>query len=74
MGQFPTILEKACCYYHSIATTHNFKNGNKRTSLVSFTVFLGMHGYSVDLSEQEMEDYTVDLQPKNDTRQTASVS
>lgn len=59
--QFPSHLEKACCYYHSIATTHIHYNGNKRTSLLAFTVFLDMNGYSIDLSEQEMEDYTVNL-------------
>ena len=58
--QFPTVLEKACCYYHSIATTHIFYNG-KRTALVAFVLFLDMHGFTVTLPEAEMEDYTVAL-------------
>lgn len=59
--QFPTVLEKACCYYHSIATTHIFYNANKRAALLAFTVFLDMNGFVIELSEAEMEDYTVGL-------------
>lgn len=62
--QFPSVLEKACCYYHSIATTHIFYNGNKRTALTAFVVFLDIHGLSLGLSESELEDYTVRLTTK----------
>ncbi|MED3648609.1 type II toxin-antitoxin system death-on-curing family toxin [Halalkalibacterium halodurans] len=59
--QYPSLIEKACCYYHSIARGHIFHNGNKRTALTVFETFLNVNGYELTLSEQEAEDYTVYL-------------
>lgn len=59
--QYPSILEKACCYYHSIATEHIFHNGNKRTALTVFIIFLNIHGHDLKWTEQEAEDFTVDM-------------
>ncbi|WP_079524882.1 type II toxin-antitoxin system death-on-curing family toxin [Halobacillus hunanensis] len=58
--QFPTVLEKACCYYHSIARGgHIFHNGNKRTALVVLETFLDLNGYELTFTNQEAEDFTV---------------
>jgi death on curing protein len=59
--QFPSVLDKACCYYHSIAVGHIFHNGNKRTALTVFVTFLDMNGYDFLLGSQEAEDFTVYL-------------
>ncbi|CCQ96637.1 Death-on-curing family protein [[Clostridium] ultunense Esp] len=59
--QFPTVIEKACCYYHSIARGHIFHNGNKRTALVVFVTFLDLHGYEFTMTNKEAEDFTVYL-------------
>lgn len=57
---FPTIEEKACCYYHSIARGgHIFQNGNKRTALTVFETFLNINGLELTLAEDEAEDFTV---------------
>ncbi|SFA56007.1 death on curing protein [Parageobacillus thermantarcticus] len=59
--QFPSIIEKACCYYHSIATGHIFHNGNKRTALAVFVTFLDLNGYEFTMTNKEAEDFTVYL-------------
>lgn len=60
--QFPSIEEKACCYFHSIARGgHIFHNGNKRTALTIFVTFLNVNGYELTMSNREAEDFTVYL-------------
>lgn len=59
--QFPSILAKACCYYHSIAKGHIFHNGNKRTGLGVFLLFLRSHGYDMHWDKKMAEDFTVYL-------------
>lgn len=59
--QYPAIIEKACCYYHSIVTGHIFHNGNKRTGLLVFGVFLEINGMRLVMEEQQAEDFTVYL-------------
>ncbi|MBB5323492.1 death-on-curing protein [Anoxybacillus tepidamans] len=58
---YPTVIDKACCYYHSIARGHIFHNGNKRTALAVFFTFLDINGYELQMPAQEAEDYTVRL-------------
>jgi len=60
--QYPSIIEKACCYYHSIARSgHIFHNGNKRTALTVFETVLNVNGYELTMTNQEAEDFTVYL-------------
>lgn len=42
--QSPSHLKKTR-YFHSVATTHIRYSGNKRTSLLAFTVFVDTNGY-----------------------------
>jgi death-on-curing protein len=58
--QYPSIIEKACCYYHSVARGgHIFHNRNKRTALTVFETVLNVNGYELTMSNQEAEDFTV---------------
>ncbi|WP_010529299.1 type II toxin-antitoxin system death-on-curing family toxin [Lentibacillus jeotgali] len=60
--QYPSIEEKACCYYHSIARGgHIFHNGNKRTALTVFETFLNLNSYELTMTNEEAEDFTVYL-------------
>ncbi|MBW8351002.1 type II toxin-antitoxin system death-on-curing family toxin [Bacillus sp. IITD106] len=72
---YPCIIEKACCYYHSITRNHIFHNGNKRTGLSVFITFLLINGYEFTMPEQELEDYTVELadNPKYATNDCISI-
>lgn len=57
--QFPSTIEKGCCYYHSIAKNHIFHNGNKRTALATFMTYLRLNGLDVTFTNKESEDFTV---------------
>ena len=62
--QFPTMVEKACCYcyYHSIARGgHIFHNGNKRTALTVFVTVLDINGFDFMMESKQAEDFTVYL-------------
>nr|WP_280109621.1 type II toxin-antitoxin system death-on-curing family toxin [Anoxybacillus flavithermus] len=54
-------MEKACCYYHSIATGHIFHNGNKRTALAVFVTFLDLNGYEFTMTNKEAEDFNAEF-------------
>lgn len=58
--QFPTIFQKACCYFHSIVRGgHIFHNGNKRTALTVLETYLNMNGYELAFSNNQAEDFAV---------------
>nr|WP_240376877.1 type II toxin-antitoxin system death-on-curing family toxin [Bacillus piscicola] len=57
--QFPTVLEKACCYVRSIVAGHIFHNGNKRTGLTVLETFLNINGWELTMEEETAEDFTV---------------
>lgn len=58
---FPSFFEKASCYYHTLARTHIFHNGNKRTALSVFLVLLEINNFALDLDDMVLEDYTVKI-------------
>lgn len=58
---FPSFFEKACCYYHTIARTHVFHNGNKRTALSVFLVLLEINNFTLNIDDMFLEDYTVNI-------------
>lgn len=41
---YPTIYDKAACYFYFTIKDHPFLNGNKRLAIVSTFVFLGLNG------------------------------
>ena len=43
----------AAAYGHDIARAHSFRDGNKRTALMSMVAFLDDHGYGLDLPNDE---------------------
>lgn len=57
--QFPSIIEKACCYLHSIARGHVFKNGNKRTGSYVFLTYLDIHNLELGMPKAIFEGYVV---------------
>ena len=51
---YPSIYEKAACYFYFINKFHPFNNGNKRISIVSTGVFLMFNGVDMNASEDEI--------------------
>ena len=42
---YPTIIEKSAALFHSLISNHPFNNGNKRTAVMAFDMFLVANGY-----------------------------
>ncbi|HEU4406225.1 MAG TPA: type II toxin-antitoxin system death-on-curing family toxin [Polyangiaceae bacterium] len=55
---YPTLAEKAAVYLHGIAKAHAFQDGNKRTALAAALAFLQANGYSVNATDQELQELT----------------
>lgn len=51
---YPSIYDKAACYFYFINKFHPFNNGNKRISIVSTGVFLMFNGIDMNASEDEI--------------------
>jgi death-on-curing protein len=58
---FNTPFEKAASLIHSIIANRPFMDGNKRTALVSGTVFLRLNGYTLNLSQKEFVKIALDV-------------
>jgi death on curing protein len=54
---YPALLEKAVALFHSLIANHPFLNGNKRTAVIAFDIFLMANGYFLFLSDSAM--YTI---------------
>lgn len=51
---YPTVIEKAAALFHSLISNHPFHNGNKRTAVLAFDIFLFANGYFGLLSNDRM--------------------
>lgn len=51
---YPTLIDKATCYFYFIIKDHPFLNGNKRLSIVSTYVFMGLNGYNFEAPWQDI--------------------
>lgn len=51
---YPDIISKAACYLRSLAMNHPFHDANKRTALLSTSIFLEMNGYKMIGTNDEL--------------------
>lgn len=51
---YPTVIEKAVALFHSLIANHPFHNGNKRTAVLAFDLFLVANGYFGLIGNEEM--------------------
>jgi death-on-curing family protein len=56
---YPTLLEKAVAFFHSLNSNHPFHDGNKRTAIIALDDFLVANGYIQDLSNAEIYDLAI---------------
>ncbi|WP_164702625.1 type II toxin-antitoxin system death-on-curing family toxin [Modestobacter sp. KNN46-3] len=52
--KYPTVEMAASALAHSLANNHAFWNGNKRTALVAYLVFLDEHGFAPTCDDEEL--------------------
>lgn len=69
MGQefYPDIFSKAASLLEGIATYHVFADGNKRTSIISCSTFLGFNGYELTASNDMAYRFVMDVATKKET-------
>lgn len=58
---YPEIHQKAALYFFNIVSNHVFQDGNKRTGLQSAMIFLLLNGYSIDLNDNELIQFTLSV-------------
>lgn len=58
---FPTTVSKAAALFHSIATTHPFVDGNKRTAGTVTSNFLEAHGLRLNLTDEQVVAFALDV-------------
>ncbi len=51
---YSTVIEKAAALFHSLISNHPFHNGNKRTAVLAFDIFLVVNGYFGLLNNDRM--------------------
>jgi len=55
---YPSLWNKAAALMHSLVKNHPFVDGNKRTALTAAGLFLGLNGYALAASNEEVLDFT----------------
>ena len=58
---YPDIFQKAAALMESLIKNHPFIDGNKRTAISSTGLFLRINGYSLETSQKELEDFTLNM-------------
>lgn len=56
---YPTIFSKAALYTRDIIMNHPFLDGNKRTGIVTASIFLENNGYHFMANEGDIEEFAV---------------
>ena len=69
---YPTIVDKAGLYCYNIISNHVFSDGNKRTGLDSFILFLELNGYklSESVTNEILTNFIIDVASSKQTLQT----
>ncbi|MBI5203442.1 MAG: type II toxin-antitoxin system death-on-curing family toxin [Nitrospirae bacterium] len=58
---YPDIFQKAAALMESLIKNHPFIDGNKRIAISSTGLFLRINGYSLETSQEELEDFTLKM-------------
>ncbi len=58
---YPTVIDKAAAFFHSLSRNHAFVDGNKRTSVVALITFLDLNGYTTTWEPQDALDFILKM-------------
>jgi len=64
-GYYSTIIEQASALWESLSQNHPFIDGNKRTALDSALTFLAINGYSLNIIDEELKSFLLNLYRSN---------
>lgn len=68
----PTIHDLAAAYAYGITRNHPFNDGNKRTGFLAAYTFLGLNGWRLNASQEEVVLVVIDLAAGKITQQMFS--
>ncbi len=57
--QYPSIYDKAAVYFRNIIGDHPFVDGNKRSAVTVYGIFLRRNDKRLTASQKELEDFTL---------------
>jgi death-on-curing protein len=60
-AQFPSLLEKAAAYMHSLAYHHLFFDGNKRTAVRAVDLFLSRNGMRLSYTPATDDAFVLEI-------------
>ena len=58
---YPTVIDKAGAFFHSLSRNHAFVDGNKRTSAVATILFLELNGYRVTWQPEQALTFILEV-------------
>ena len=59
--QYPSLLEKAAVYLRNIIGDYPFSDGNKRTAVTVYGIFLARNNKRLSASSRDLENFTVEV-------------
>lgn len=60
-GRTPDLAALAAAYAFGLARDHPFQDGNKRIAFLTAVVFLGLNGYDLEVSDEDVIAHVVAL-------------
>lgn len=58
---YPTVVDKAAAFFHSLSRNHAFVDGNKRTSTVALILFLELNDYDIIWKPEEALEFILEV-------------
>ncbi len=58
---YPDVFHKAAALMESLIKNHPFVDGNKRTAITSAGILLQINGYSLETTQNEFEQFTLNM-------------
>ena len=58
---YPDVFSKAAILYYLLIKNHPFLDGNKRTAFLALMRFLNINGYTLNATNDELYQFTIDV-------------
>jgi death-on-curing protein len=58
---YPDVFSKAAILFYLLIKNHPFLDGNKRTAFLALMRFLNLNGYTLDATNDELYQFTIDV-------------
>ena len=66
---YPDIFSKAAILFYLLIKNHPFVDGNKRTAFLALMRFLNINGYTLNATNDELYQFTIDVASSVSTKE-----